>query len=205
MQRQAVVAFPKDGTFAAVIDKDESLLAGTAGRGEKMGFDAEAGKFRAMQLGGDVVADFADVARAQAPLPAGNHGGGDLAAGKHFRGTKFDLGAARRIMRDGNQRVCGVEADADNIHFGRIRHERPGNFTGCVDVFKGEASSSVEARGAPEGEATNNEEQKQDHGQKRGRRPMQGHLRDASHGREDHEHTRGNDNQQPVQRAAGRF
>src|SRR5229473_4405155 len=92
-QRQAVVAFPKDGTLAAVIHENESLLAGTAGRGEKMSFDAKARKFRAVQPGGDVVADFADVTRAQTPLPAGNHGRGDLPAGQHFRGTKFDFGA----------------------------------------------------------------------------------------------------------------
>src|SRR5260370_15883941 len=108
-ERQAVVALPENGAFAAVIDKDESLLAGRSGRREKMGFDAEAREFRAMQLGGDVVADFADVARAQAPLPAGNHGCGNLAAGKHFPGTKFDLGATRRVVPDRHERVRGIE------------------------------------------------------------------------------------------------
>ncbi len=204
-QRQAVVAFPKDGALAAVIDKDEGLLAGTAGRGEKMGFDAEARKFRAVQLGGDVVADFADVTCAQAPLLAGNHGGRDLAAGQHFRGTKFDLRAARGIVRDGNQRVGGVEADADYIHFGRIRHEGPGHCNGSAEYFKGETVRSVEARGAPEGEATNDEEQEQDRCQESGRRQAQGHLWDTCHRRKDHEHAGGESNQQPIQRAAGRF
>lgn len=204
-ERQAVVAFPKNSAFAAVIHKNESLLAGTAGRSEKMGFDAEARKFRAVQLGGDVVADFADVTRAQAPLPAGNHGGGDLAAGQHFRGTKFDLGPARGIVRDRNERVGGVETDADNIHFGRIRHEGPGHCNGSTEYFKGETVRSIEARGAPEGEAADNEKQEQDRGQKSGWSPVQGHLRDASHRRKDHEHAAGSHNQQPVQRAAGRF
>src|SRR6266702_1821031 len=63
-QSQTVVAFPKNGAFAGVIDKDESLLAGTSGRGEEMRLDAEARKFRAMELGGDVVPDLANVARA---------------------------------------------------------------------------------------------------------------------------------------------
>src|SRR6266704_2410211 len=78
-QSQAVVALPKNGAFAGVIDKDESMLAGTAGRGEEVRLDAEARKFRAMELGGDVVPDLAHVARAQAPLLAGNHCGGHLA------------------------------------------------------------------------------------------------------------------------------
>src|SRR5690348_12197650 len=84
-KRQAVVAFPEDGAFAAVIHENESLLAGAAGRSEQMGFHAKARKFRAMQLGANVVADFADVTRAQTPLLTRNHGSGDLAAGQHLR------------------------------------------------------------------------------------------------------------------------
>src|SRR5260370_30987855 len=167
-QSQAVVAFPKNGAFAEVIDKDESLLAGTAGRREEMRFDAEARKFRAMELGGDVVPDLAHVVRAQAPLLTGNHCGGDLAAGQHLRGSKFDFGAARGIVRDGNQRVGGVEPDADHVQVGKIGHEGPGNCNGSADVFKVGATASVEARGAPEGETTNNKEQEHDGSQKRG-------------------------------------
>src|SRR5258708_37050757 len=84
-QSQAVVPFPKNGALAGVIDEDEGLLAGTSGCGEKMRFDAEARKFRAMKRCGAVVTDLAHVARAQAPLLAGNHGGGDLSAGPSFR------------------------------------------------------------------------------------------------------------------------
>src|SRR5258708_26552755 len=54
-QRQAVVPFPKNGAFAGVIDKDEGLLAGTSGCGEKMRLDTEARKFRAMKRCGAVV------------------------------------------------------------------------------------------------------------------------------------------------------
>src|SRR5438552_14681910 len=170
-----------------------------------MRFDAKAREFRAMERRGAVVPNFAHVARTQTPLPTGNHGSSELATGQHFRGTEFDFGAARGIVRDGNQRVRGVEPDADYIHFSQIRHKGPGNFTGCGDGFKGGATASVEARSAPEGEAANNKEQEQGGGQKRGRSPVQGQLRDASHRRKDHEYAGGEDDQQPVQRAARRF
>src|SRR5713101_511836 len=117
-QSQAVVPFPKNGALAGVIHVNESLLAGTSGCGEKMRLDAEARKFRAMERCGAVVTDLAHVARAQAPLLASNHRGGDLAAGQHFRGSKFDLGPARGIVRDGNQRVSGVEPHADDVKLG---------------------------------------------------------------------------------------
>src|SRR5712692_7435887 len=102
-QSQALVPFPKDGAFAGVIHENESLLAGTTGSHEEMSFDAEARKFGAMERCGAVVTNFAHVTRAQTPLLAGNHGGGDLAAGQDFRGAKFDLTPAFGIMCDGNQ------------------------------------------------------------------------------------------------------
>src|SRR5207249_8376869 len=61
---QAVVALPKNGALAGVIDKDESLLAGTARRREKMRFDAKARELRAMERHSAVVPNFAHVARA---------------------------------------------------------------------------------------------------------------------------------------------
>src|SRR5205814_157052 len=64
---------------------------------------------------------------------------------------------------------------------------------------------SIEARGAPEGQAANNEKQDQDRSQKRGWSPSDRHLRDARNGRKDHEHTASGDHQQPVQAAAGRL
>jgi hypothetical protein len=80
-----------------------------------MGLDTGASKFRAMERGGVVVADFADVAGAQAPLLAGDHGGGDLAAGQNLGGAEFDFGATGGIVGDGDESVGGVEADADDV------------------------------------------------------------------------------------------
>jgi len=110
--------FPEDGAFAGVVDEDEGLLAGAAGSGEEVGFDAGASEFGAVERGGVVIADFADVTRAQAPVLAGDHGGGNLAAEQNLRGTKFDFGAAGRIVGDGDEGVGGVEADADDVEFG---------------------------------------------------------------------------------------
>ena len=114
-EREAVVAPPEDGALAGVVNKNEGLLAGAVGRGEEVRFDAEAGEFGGVERGGAVSADFADVARAESPLLAGGDGGGGLSAGENGGGANFDFVAARGIVRDGNQRVGGVEADADEV------------------------------------------------------------------------------------------
>jgi len=132
------------------------LLAGAAGGGEEMGFDAPAVELGAMELGGVVVPDFADVTGAQTPVLAGNHGGGDLAAEQNLRGAKFDFGAAGRIVGDGDEGVGGVEADADDVEFGGVRHDGPGHCKGSERVFKGVRKISIEAGGAPERQAANN-------------------------------------------------
>ena len=114
-ESEAMVAAPEDGALAGVVNENERLLAGAIGRGEKMRFDAKTREFGGVQRGGAVSADFADVARAETPLLASNDGGGGLAAGENGGGTNFDFGAARGVVRDGNQCVGGVEADADEV------------------------------------------------------------------------------------------
>jgi len=121
-QRQALVALPEDGALAGFIDEDERLLAGAGRSGEEMRLDADASKLRAMQRGRGVIADLADVARAESPLLAGHDGGGDLAAGQNCCGANFDFGAARGKVRDGNQGVNGIEADADEIDLRWVHH-----------------------------------------------------------------------------------
>jgi len=80
-----------------------------------MRFDAEARKFGAMEGGGWVVADFANVASAQSPGLAGDHGGGDLPAGEDVGGAEFDLGAGGGVVVNGNEGVGSVEADTDDV------------------------------------------------------------------------------------------
>src|SRR6266705_2784153 len=119
---QALVAFPKNGALAKIIHQNEGLLAGAARSREQMRLDAEARKFRAVKRCSAVVAHLADVARAQSPVLASHHGGGDLAARQDLRGTKFDLGSARRIVSNGDKRVGGVEPHADDVNLGRFGH-----------------------------------------------------------------------------------
>jgi len=118
LEGEAVVALPEDGALASVVDEDEGLLAGAARRGEEMRFDAEVCELGAVQRSGEVVADFADIAGAEPPRLAGDHSGGDLAAGEHVGGAEFDFGAGGGVMMNRNKRVGGVEADADDVDFG---------------------------------------------------------------------------------------
>jgi len=69
-----------------------------------------------------VVPDFADVACAQSPLLARDDRAGNLAAGQQIGGTELHFRSARRILRDGDQRVRRVESYADNVNLGRILH-----------------------------------------------------------------------------------
>lgn len=133
-ERKAMVAAPEDGALAGVINEDEGLLAGAVGRGEEMRFDAEAGKFGGVERGGAVSANFADVTRAESPLPAGDDGGGGLAAGENGGGANFDFRAARGIVRDGNERVGGVEADADEVDGLGVLRVRGGRHLAGVTV-----------------------------------------------------------------------
>ena len=70
-----------------------------------------------------VVADLADIACAQAPLLAGGDRGCDLAAGQDVGGTKFDFGSQRRIVRQPDQHVGGVQSNTDQVNFGRWIHD----------------------------------------------------------------------------------
>lgn len=119
---EAAVALPENGTLAGVVHEDERLLAGTRRGGEKVRLDAEASKFGAMECSPGVIANLADIARSEPPLLAGDDGSGDLAARQNRCGANFDFGAARWKMTNGNERVDGVETDADEIDFGDLCH-----------------------------------------------------------------------------------
>jgi hypothetical protein len=108
LESEAIVALPEDGALAGVVDQDEGLLAGATGSGEEIRFDAEVGELGAVEGCGEVVANFSDVAGAQSPGLAGDHGGGDLSAGKDVGGAEFDFGAGGWVVMDGDERVGGV-------------------------------------------------------------------------------------------------
>lgn len=88
-KRQARIALPEHGTFAAGIDEDEGLLAVTFGRSKEMRFHAQALEFRAVKRRRMILAEFSDVTRAQTPLLTGGHGGSDLSAEERLGGMNF--------------------------------------------------------------------------------------------------------------------
>ena len=51
LQGQSIVAFPKNGALAGVVDEDDRLLAGASRRGDEMGFDTQALEFGAVNRG----------------------------------------------------------------------------------------------------------------------------------------------------------
>ena len=122
LKDEAFVVAAENGALTVGVNENEGLVARAIGHTEQTCFNACAGKFGAMQLRGVVVAEFADVARAKSPDLASNHGAGDLAARENAGGFEFDFRAACGIFTQRDERVSGVEADADNIDFGNGGH-----------------------------------------------------------------------------------
>jgi hypothetical protein len=114
-QSEARIAFPEHGALTCGIDQNEGLLARTGG-GEELCFDTAASEFSAVHPGCFVVSEFPDVASAQSPSLAGDHSGGDLAARENGGGFKRDLGAAFGMVRERDERVGRVQADADDVY-----------------------------------------------------------------------------------------
>ena len=104
------VAAAEDGAFALGVDEDQGLGAGSAGDGDDAGFDTGVGEGFAMEGGGEVVAEFADVAGAETPVLAGDDGGGDLSAGEEADGGVLGFGAARGVGGERDDGVGGVQA-----------------------------------------------------------------------------------------------
>jgi hypothetical protein len=86
----------EDGAFACGVNDDERLIAGAAGRGEEMRFDARAFERSTMDFRGVVVTEFADVMRSKTPGSAGDHSACDFSPGEDGSGFEFDFGTARR-------------------------------------------------------------------------------------------------------------
>ena len=170
-----------------------------------MRLDAEPGKFRAVHRGSAVVAQFTDVTGAQSPLLASNHGGGDLAAGQDIRGSKFDLGPARGIVCNGNQRVGSIESDADDVNLGGFSHFRLRHCRRSAGICKGGTADSVKTRRSPEFEATNEKKGQGGGAQNGGGPPMEREARGARHRCKNREDTGGHGNHEPVQRAPRRL
>jgi hypothetical protein len=116
------VAAYENGSLALGVDENEGLRADCAGHGDNASFDAGVREGFAMKSGGEVVAEFADVAGTQAPVLAGNDGGGDLSAGESADGGVFSLGTAGGVDGERNDRVCCVKSYADKVNLRHFRH-----------------------------------------------------------------------------------
>jgi hypothetical protein len=122
VQVKALVLTPEDGSFADGIDQDEGLAGGAVGDGDDADLDAGVREGFAMEGGGDVIAEGADVASLEAPLLAGDDCGGDLPAGEDAGGTVLDLGAGLGEVGEGDDGVGGVEPNSDQVDLGKQRH-----------------------------------------------------------------------------------
>ncbi len=112
------VATPEDGALGVLVQEDDALAAVTGGDGEPVRLDAKAVEFGAMERGGGIVAELANVARGESPGGAGSDGGGNLATGKRGEVGELDLGAGHGKTRQSDDGVGGIESDADDIDGG---------------------------------------------------------------------------------------
>jgi len=123
---EGLVAAPEDGALAVVVDEDEGLLAQAVGGTENAGVDAGAGEGVAMELGGVVGAELANVAGGERPVGAGDDGGGDLSAGEDAGVAIFEFGAALGVVGEGEDSIGGVKTDADEVNLGDVDHGSSG-------------------------------------------------------------------------------
>ena len=118
-KNQSFVAAAEDGALTFGVDEDKGLGAGPSGRTvADCSTNSGVGEGFAVEGGGEVVAELADVAGAEAPVLAGDDGGGDLSAGKNGGGGVLDLGAALGEPGERDDGIGGVEADADEVNLG---------------------------------------------------------------------------------------
>jgi len=156
LEDESGIALAEDGAFALGVDEDDGLRTGALGDGDELGLDAGAGELAAVEIGGFVLAELADVSGAQSPVLAGYDRGGYLSAGEDGGGSIFDFGALRGVMRERDQGVGCVEPYADQVDYGLgccgLRHLFHYNWMGlggrCLDLW-----SETKARLARVGDA----------------------------------------------------
>ena len=80
-----------------------------------MAGDALLAEVVAVRLGGMVVSNGTNVMGAETPALAGDQGGGYLSAEHDLGAESFDFGAESRELRNLQNRVGGVLADAEDV------------------------------------------------------------------------------------------
>jgi len=95
------------------------------------------------------------------PTAAGNHGGGDLARGQHFRGTKFDLGSrAKDSARRESACRLALRPTPTTSTLDEFIMKDPATVTEARNISKERRSVQLKRVVRQKGEATNDEEQK---------------------------------------------
>ena len=122
LQRNPPIAPAQHGAFAHAVHQNQRLRAGASRSGNDLRLDPRARKFLAMQQGRVVLAELSHVARPHAPVLASHYGRRHLAAGQHRCGTVFNLGTTFRKCRERDERVGGVQSNADQLHLRRFSH-----------------------------------------------------------------------------------
>jgi hypothetical protein len=121
-KREAGIASPKHGSFASLVDQDDGLCARAVVDCPETSLGPSALELLAMNLGGRVIAELADVARAQAPALASDDRGGDLSPGADADRTKVNLRAAAGEFGKKYEGVGRVQSYAYQVHPGWFGH-----------------------------------------------------------------------------------
>ena len=122
LQGNALIAPAKHGSFAPAVDQYERLRARSSLNGDDLGLYACAGECLLMKSRRSVVAQDSDVARRHAPVLTSHDGGCDLAPRQNVGRTVFNFGTPFRVICEGNERVCRVQAHTDKVNLGRLSH-----------------------------------------------------------------------------------
>jgi hypothetical protein len=121
-QGNALVPPAKYSPLAPAIDEYERLRACASGNGDDLHFHACTGKCFSMKSRSGIIAKYPHVAGRHAPVLTSHHCGRDLTSRQHVGGTIFNFGTTYGIFCESDERVCGVQANADKVNLGRFRH-----------------------------------------------------------------------------------
>ena len=110
-----MVALPEDGALSGIVNKNKCLLAGATCSSKEMRLDAELRKFRAVHSAAPSSPTFPYITRSRSPLLAGDHRGRYLAA-RQASQSELHLRTQRRMMRERNHGVGGVQSHTDDIN-----------------------------------------------------------------------------------------
>ena len=114
--KQPFIAAAKHRSLAVTVYEDKRFCARRAFHADKLCIHTRAFELPRMQTGGVIIAKLADIARAETPRLASDHGRGDLPAGHHGLGFILHLRSARGKIRDANAGVGCIQTYTYQVH-----------------------------------------------------------------------------------------